>query len=139
MRGASPDGQYIRVKLARPVAADGGEGRVLMQESFGGFEPPRLSIRGSGLDSAPTSRGIALLIDGVADPAIGLASERPPLPDQGVMALLVSRRLNVSEWTALLPSGPSGASAPSSASHTSGLSDFRAMASYVKYDIKRPS
>ncbi len=38
---------------------------VMLQESFGGFEPPRLSVRGSGLDSAPTSRGIALLIDGL--------------------------------------------------------------------------
>lgn len=38
---------------------------VMLQESFGGFEPPRLSIRGSGLDSAPTSRGIALLVDGL--------------------------------------------------------------------------
>jgi iron complex outermembrane receptor protein len=38
---------------------------VMMQESFGGFEPPRLSIRGSGLDSAPTSRSVALLVDGL--------------------------------------------------------------------------
>jgi len=38
---------------------------VMLQESFGGFEPPRLSIRGSGLESAPTSRGVALLVDGM--------------------------------------------------------------------------
>ncbi len=38
---------------------------VILQESFGGFEPPRLSIRGSGLDSAPTARGVALLVDGL--------------------------------------------------------------------------
>jgi iron complex outermembrane receptor protein len=38
---------------------------VMLQESFGGFEPPRISIRGSGLDSAPTSRGVALLVDGM--------------------------------------------------------------------------
>lgn len=38
---------------------------VMLQESFGGFEPPRLSLRGSGLDSAPTSRGVALLVDGL--------------------------------------------------------------------------
>jgi len=38
---------------------------LLLQESFGGFEPPRFSIRGSGLDSAPTSRGVALLVDGL--------------------------------------------------------------------------
>ncbi len=38
---------------------------VMLQESFGGFEPPRLSIRGSGLDSAPSARGVALLADGL--------------------------------------------------------------------------
>ena len=38
---------------------------LMLQESFGGFEPPRLSIRGSGLDSAPTTRGVALLADGL--------------------------------------------------------------------------
>jgi iron complex outermembrane receptor protein len=38
---------------------------VMLQESFGGFEPPRLSLRGSGLDSAPTARGVALLADGL--------------------------------------------------------------------------
>ena len=43
----------------------------IMQESFGGFEPPRLSIRGSGLQSAPSSRGSsALLFDGLP---LGLA------------------------------------------------------------------
>jgi iron complex outermembrane receptor protein len=39
---------------------------VIVQESFGGFEPPRLIIRGSGLDSAPTSRGVAFLVDGLS-------------------------------------------------------------------------
>ncbi|MFZ5496218.1 MAG: TonB-dependent receptor family protein [Verrucomicrobiota bacterium] len=39
---------------------------VVLLESFGGFEPPRLLIRGSGLDSAPTSRGVALLVDGLS-------------------------------------------------------------------------
>jgi iron complex outermembrane receptor protein len=43
---------------------------LTMQESFGGFEPPRLSIRGSGLQSAPSSRGVALLLDGLP---LGLA------------------------------------------------------------------
>lgn len=38
---------------------------VMLQESFGGFEPPRLAMRGSGLDSAPTARGVALLADGL--------------------------------------------------------------------------
>lgn len=39
---------------------------VVLLESFGGFEPPRLLIRGSGLDSAPTARGIAMLVDGLS-------------------------------------------------------------------------
>ena len=43
---------------------------LIMQESFGGFEPPRLSIRGSGLQSAPSSRGVALLFGGLP---LGLA------------------------------------------------------------------
>ena len=37
---------------------------LLVLESFGGFEPPRLSLRGSGLQSAPSSRGVRLLLDG---------------------------------------------------------------------------
>ncbi len=43
---------------------------VIMLESHGGFEPPKLSLRGSGLQSAPVSRGIALLLDGLP---LGLA------------------------------------------------------------------
>ncbi len=43
---------------------------VIMLESFGGFEPPRLSLRGSGVQSAPSSRGVALLLDGLP---LGLA------------------------------------------------------------------
>jgi iron complex outermembrane receptor protein len=38
---------------------------VLLQDSFGGFEPPRISIRGSGVQSAPTSRGVAFEMDGL--------------------------------------------------------------------------
>ena len=34
VRGAKPDGEYIEVKLARPVAADGGEGRVLIDKTY---------------------------------------------------------------------------------------------------------
>ena len=34
VRSAAPDGQYIQVKLARPVAADGGEGRVLIDKTY---------------------------------------------------------------------------------------------------------
>jgi iron complex outermembrane receptor protein len=48
--------------LAEALRASPG---LMGQESFGGFEPPRISIRGSGLDSAPSSRGIALLVDGL--------------------------------------------------------------------------
>ncbi len=31
---------------------------LLVQDSFGGFDPPRLAVRGSGIQSAPTSRGL---------------------------------------------------------------------------------
>ncbi|MCP5537836.1 MAG: TonB-dependent receptor [Akkermansiaceae bacterium] len=30
------------------------------QDSFGGFDPPRLAVRGSGVQSAPTSRGLLI-------------------------------------------------------------------------------
>lgn len=33
---------------------------MVVQESFGGIEAPRFSVRGSGIQSAPTSRGIAI-------------------------------------------------------------------------------
>jgi iron complex outermembrane receptor protein len=36
---------------------------LLLQDSFGGFDPPRLSVRGSGLQSAPSSRGVLLFLD----------------------------------------------------------------------------
>lgn len=36
---------------------------LILQESFGGFEPPRISLRGSGLQSAPSSRGVQLLLN----------------------------------------------------------------------------
>ncbi len=35
-----------------------------MQDSFGGIDPPRLSVRGSGIQSAPVSRGLLLSFDG---------------------------------------------------------------------------
>jgi iron complex outermembrane receptor protein len=38
---------------------------VVMQESFGGFDPPRLTLRGSGLQSAPVSRGVGWSLDGL--------------------------------------------------------------------------
>jgi iron complex outermembrane receptor protein len=62
---------------------------AILQESFGGFEPPRISIRGSGLQSAPSSRGIALLLDrlpfGLADGSFNSALIDP----------LVGRQLEV--------------------------------------------
>lgn len=33
---------------------------IVTQDSFGGLEPPRMMVRGSGIQSAPTSRGIAM-------------------------------------------------------------------------------
>jgi iron complex outermembrane recepter protein len=33
---------------------------LVTQDSFGGIEPPRIMVRGSGIQSAPSSRGIAL-------------------------------------------------------------------------------
>jgi iron complex outermembrane receptor protein len=33
---------------------------LITQDSFGGFEPPRIMVRGSGIQSAPTTRGIAM-------------------------------------------------------------------------------
>ncbi|MFP4673037.1 MAG: TonB-dependent receptor domain-containing protein [Opitutales bacterium] len=37
---------------------------LFLQESFGGIEPPRLAVRGSGIQSAPVSRGVRLQLDG---------------------------------------------------------------------------
>jgi iron complex outermembrane receptor protein len=37
---------------------------LVVQDSFGGIEPPRLSVRGSGTQSAPVSRGVRLQLDG---------------------------------------------------------------------------
>jgi iron complex outermembrane receptor protein len=33
---------------------------LIAQDSFGGFDPPRLAVRGSGIQSAPTSRGLSI-------------------------------------------------------------------------------
>lgn len=59
---------------------------VLLQESFGGFEPPRLSIRGSGLQSAPSSRGVQFLLEGfpltLADGSFNSALIDPQLADR---------------------------------------------------------
>jgi iron complex outermembrane receptor protein len=44
-------------RLAQTLARVPG---LVAQDSFGGIEPPRIMVRGSGIQSAPTSRGIAL-------------------------------------------------------------------------------
>lgn len=44
-------------RLAETLASVPG---LVAQDSFGGFEPPRIMVRGSGIQSAPTSRGIAI-------------------------------------------------------------------------------
>jgi len=73
---------------------------LLIQESFGGFDPPRFSVRGSGLQSAPVSRGVVLSLNefplNFADGSFDLAlieggwleyAELTPGPGAGVPAL----------------------------------------------------
>ncbi len=43
----------------------GKEPGIIIQEFFGGNDQPRLNIRGSGIQSNPQSRGVALLQDGI--------------------------------------------------------------------------
>ncbi len=61
----------------RPVEVLGSIPGLLVQDSFGGFDPPRLSVRGSGIQSAPSSRGLALSLFGMplnaADGSFNLA------------------------------------------------------------------
>jgi iron complex outermembrane receptor protein len=38
---------------------------LMAPEGFGGIDPPRLSVRGSGLQSAPMSRGLRLSLEGI--------------------------------------------------------------------------
>ena len=44
-------------RLAESLASVPG---LVVQDSFGGFDPPRIMVRGSGIQSAPSSRGIAM-------------------------------------------------------------------------------
>ena len=37
---------------------------LILQDGFGGFDPPRLTVRGSGIQSAPVSRGVRLSLNG---------------------------------------------------------------------------
>ena len=79
---ASRDGRAVTTLMDAFGRAPG----VVMQESFGGFEPPRLSIRGSGLQSAPSSRGVAILLDsfplGLADGSFNSAVVEPQIADR---------------------------------------------------------
>jgi len=63
-----------RIIAAEPLAGRGlggignlfrGLPGLILQDSFGGFEPARLSLRGSGLQSAPSSRGVVFELDGL--------------------------------------------------------------------------
>ena len=38
---------------------------VIVQDLFGGFDAPRLNVRGSGLQSHPVNRSVTLLLDGL--------------------------------------------------------------------------
>jgi iron complex outermembrane receptor protein len=50
---------------------------LITQDSFGGFDPPRLAVRGSAIQSAPTSRGLTVTLFGMplnaADGSLNLA------------------------------------------------------------------
>jgi iron complex outermembrane recepter protein len=50
---------------------------LVSQEALGGFDPPRVAVRGSGIQSAPVSRGLAVSLFGMplnaADGAFNLA------------------------------------------------------------------
>lgn len=90
-----PDSQPIRATSLLPEEAWSGRAvgtladalnqipGAILQESWGGFEPPRISIRGSGIQSAPSSRGVALLFDrfplGLADGSFNSALLDPRL------------------------------------------------------------
>jgi iron complex outermembrane receptor protein len=90
-----PDSQPIRATSLLPSEAWSGRAvgtladalnqipGAILQESWGGFEPPRISIRGSGIQSAPSSRGVDLLFDrfplGLADGSFNSALLDPLL------------------------------------------------------------
>ncbi|MBW7900692.1 MAG: TonB-dependent receptor [Rhodocyclaceae bacterium] len=52
-------------KLATLRDVLGHQPGVTVQDWFGSFDAPRLSIRGSGIQSHPASRGVAMLMDGL--------------------------------------------------------------------------
>lgn len=64
---------------------------VVAQESFGGFDPPRLTLRGSGLQSAPVSRGVLWMLDDMplnaADGSFNSALIDPDLFDAATVRL----------------------------------------------------
>ena len=108
-REGPPTGPSSRT-LVTPVEAPGaGAGLretlqhipgLILQDSFGGFDPPRLTVRGSGIQSAPVSRGVQLSLNGFplnfADGSFNLAliesgwleyAALTPGPGAGVPAL----------------------------------------------------
>ena len=80
---AAPGGGPLREALRRIPG-------LLVQESFGGFDPPRLSVRGSGIQSAPLSRGVELSLNGFplsfADGSFNLALVEAGWLDRAVLA-----------------------------------------------------
>ncbi|MBE2214292.1 MAG: TonB-dependent receptor [Opitutaceae bacterium] len=81
--GAQPAGAGALPTLSSQLVGLPG---VVMQESFGGFDPPRLTLRGSGLQSAPVSRGVAWTLDGLplnaADGSFLAAAIEPALIEE---------------------------------------------------------
>lgn len=59
--------ETARERSTRPTLAGqlAGLPGLIMQEGFGGIDPPRLSVRGSGLQSAPVNRGLIWLWHGL--------------------------------------------------------------------------
>ncbi len=79
----APGGGHLREALQRIPG-------LLVQESFGGIDPPRLSVRGSGIQSAPLSRGVELSLNGFplsfADGSFNLALVEAGWLDSAVLA-----------------------------------------------------
>lgn len=82
-----PGGIGVSPTLAGQLAGLPG---VVMQESFGGFDPPRLTLRGSGVQSAPVNRGVWWSLDGLplnaSDGSFTSAAIDPSLVERIVVA-----------------------------------------------------
>ncbi|MCH8474195.1 MAG: TonB-dependent receptor [Opitutales bacterium] len=94
VRSPLPTGRPVFREALAPLPG------LVIQDSFGGLEPPRISVRGSGLQSAPVSRGLQLSLNGFpatfADGSFNLGlletswwdyAELKPGPAAGVSAL----------------------------------------------------